>query len=287
MPCPTRRPSYRSAFTDLGDASDRCAPQLAPAIVCSGSGCSEWSCRRPSRYRKGQEKQHDRRTRTEEGALPRCECELEYEVRRSGTPGVGRTRLQRLELLRPDADPDSHRHGREPKGVLQGQAHPVDPSAGQARHPQITQNTSRGLVTRQPGGAPRTDAGSALHADPLSTHSTLSGLGRDAPMRITRPIRVSLSSKVPPNVVSTLGHLTVPERVDSPQRPCVPVVTAIRIPSANAALTFADGDVWVASGGDVLEIGPAELSQRPPGATGSRRQPAPPTPDRASRTAPG
>jgi virginiamycin B lyase len=32
------------------------------------------------------------------------------------------------------------------------------------------------------------------------------------------------------------------------------MVTAIRIPSGNAALTFADGDVWVASGGDVLKI---------------------------------
>jgi streptogramin lyase len=34
------------------------------------------------------------------------------------------------------------------------------------------------------------------------------------------------------------------------------MVTAIRIPNASAALTFADGDVWVASGGDVLKIDP-------------------------------
>jgi streptogramin lyase len=34
------------------------------------------------------------------------------------------------------------------------------------------------------------------------------------------------------------------------------MVTAIRIPNGNAALTFADGDVWVASGGEVLKIDP-------------------------------
>lgn len=34
------------------------------------------------------------------------------------------------------------------------------------------------------------------------------------------------------------------------------MVTAIRIPNGNAALTFADGDVWVASGGVVLKIDP-------------------------------
>jgi YVTN family beta-propeller protein len=34
------------------------------------------------------------------------------------------------------------------------------------------------------------------------------------------------------------------------------MVTAIRIPSGNAAVTFADGDVWLASGVDVLKIDP-------------------------------
>jgi YVTN family beta-propeller protein len=34
------------------------------------------------------------------------------------------------------------------------------------------------------------------------------------------------------------------------------MVTAIRIPNGNAAVTFADGDVWVASGGDILKIDP-------------------------------
>lgn len=34
------------------------------------------------------------------------------------------------------------------------------------------------------------------------------------------------------------------------------MVTAIRIPNGNAALTFANGDVWVASGADVLKIDP-------------------------------
>jgi streptogramin lyase len=34
------------------------------------------------------------------------------------------------------------------------------------------------------------------------------------------------------------------------------MVTAIRIPNGNAALTFSDGDVWVASGGAVMKIDP-------------------------------
>jgi streptogramin lyase len=34
------------------------------------------------------------------------------------------------------------------------------------------------------------------------------------------------------------------------------MVTAIRIPTGNAALTFADGEVWVASGTDLLKIDP-------------------------------
>ena len=87
----------------------------------------------------------------------------------------------------------------------------------QASIRQCTHNASRVLVTRQPPRAPRTEAGSALHTEPLNTHSTLSGLGRDAPpMRMTRPICVSLSSKAPENDASTPGELEFTSRQTAP-----------------------------------------------------------------------
>lgn len=114
--------------------------------------------------------------------------------------------------------------GRFANGFRSSRAYPVAsiPGSTHTRAPQAsihksTQNTSRGLVTRQPSGARRTEAGSALQAEPLSTHSTLSGLGLGAPpMRITRPIRVSLSSNAPPNAVSTPGELGFTSRQTAP-----------------------------------------------------------------------
>jgi hypothetical protein len=67
---------------------------------------------------KGEQKNDDPRTRTEQGALPRCECGLERQEGWTLTVADGRA-VWRQELCGPHANHESQRHRRHPKDILE------------------------------------------------------------------------------------------------------------------------------------------------------------------------